>query len=190
MGTATLRPSSDPATTSETGMGILSRLTGLFSPAEHAVREADREFCTGVWRQHHDRFMRAVDRFYETAVALGRETGDSTEAAQDAGEQIAALTAPLNEAAGQVTELTRRLHGRWPVEGLVVPAGVRSACGPLPEKLSQAATKAAEAGQAAAMARIAVRTGQDPAAPTAAATRFVGDVTALIDECTRLDAAS
>ena len=40
------------------------------------------------------------------------------------------------------------------------------------------------------MARIAVRTGQDPASPTAAAARFVDDVTALIDECTRLDAAS
>lgn len=171
-------------------MGILSRLTGLFSPVEHAAREADREFGTGVWRQHHDRFMRAVDRFYETAVALGRETGDVAKDFPAASEQIAALTAPLNEAAEQVTQLTRRLHARWPVEGLVVPAGVRSACGPLPEKLSQAATKAAEAGQAAAMARIAVRTGQDPAAPTAAAARFVGDVTALIDECTRLDATS
>lgn len=195
-----MTPSSDPATTSDPvlQMGFFSRLTGKLSPAGRSAREADRVFGTGLWRQHHDRFMRAVDRFYETAVALGREADSAADSAEGsaashaadhpATERIAALTTTLNAHADAVTELTRRLHARWPLDGVVVPAQVRTACGPLPERLSQAATKASEAGQAAALTRIAVRTGQDPAAQCATAARFVDDVTALIEECLRLEA--
>lgn len=148
--------------------------------------KTDDVYGTGVWRQHRDRFNRAVDRFYTTARHLHEEATD-----HDVAKRIAALTHTLNELAGQVDECVRVLHARVPVNEQTIPASVRDKVGAVPELLSRAATKVAEAAQAAAMARVHVRAsvqsgGGDTSAEVpgvSAAEQYVDDAKQLVDQC-------
>lgn len=163
--------------------------------------QPDDLYGTGVWRQHRDRFNRAVDRFFVTVSRLHEEVhagAGSNAGAQDphvaAAEQLAALTHTLNQVAQQVDDCARTLHTHVPVNEQTIPAQVRTQVGTLPELMSRAATKAAEATQAAAMVRAQVRTtsggvaensGTDAGqvAGVSAAQKYVGDAARLVEEC-------
>ena len=181
--------------------------------------QPDDLYGTGVWRQHRDRFNRAVDRFFVTASRLheevnagaggaGKEAGAGSNAgAQDdhvrAAESLASLTHTLNQVAQQVDDCARTLHTRVPVNEQTIPAQVRTQVGTLPELMSRAATKVAEAAQAAAMVRAQVRTtsggvteksatdetsqaGPAEVTGVSAARRYVDDAASLVDECHRI----
>lgn len=144
----------------------------------------DERLGTGLWRQHHDRFLRAVDRFYAIAVDL-RTTAGSLSGAADAAELVAQQTLVLNGLADRISTLTETVHARFPLAGLVVPAEVRAQVGQLPALLSKAAGKTAEAGQAAAMARAALRAGSDPLPAARSARSYAADAATLVDACER-----
>lgn len=167
---------------------------GASAGNQHRTGDPDVDLGTGLWRQHHDRFARAVDRFYETAVAVQKDAdiaagstaleGDNSIAVARAAETLARLTAVLGGEAGRVENLVADLHARFPLAGQVVPAEVRSHVGDLPELLSRAARTAAEAGQAASMARVAIRTGTDPLGAARSAETYAAKVGDLVEACT------
>ena len=182
-------------------MGIARFFQGL----RKKEPQPDDLYGTGVWRQHRDRFNRAVDRFFVTASRLHEEVNaggagkgaGTLEAHVQAAESLAALTHTLNQVAQQVDDCARTLHAHVPVNEQTIPAQVRTQVGTLPELMSRAATKVAEAAQAAAMVRAQVRTtsggvaensatvpGQVPG--VSAAQNYVGDATRLAEECHRI----
>jgi hypothetical protein len=189
-------------------MGLWSRLRSAVGSGRAPRVHPDDRYGTGLWRQHRDRFNRAVDRFYVTAVALREEADircardassaedDPTGAAgtarrqqtavADAAEMIAQQTIILNALAERFDALAARAHAEHPVAGLVIPAATRSQLADLPELMSKAAAKVAEACQAGAMARAAVRTGADPTHPSSAARAYVADAADLVARCERL----
>lgn len=156
----------------------------------------DQLYGTGLWRQHRDRFNRAVDRFYATAAALHEESAHAPQA-----ETLAQQTLRLNELSTAVDSAARAAQAAFPTAGMVLPSAVRSQVGQLPELLSRAALKTAEAAQAAAMTRAYIRAGPahvsgtasdtergdgDAAAATASAVQYVDDAERIVAECTRL----
>lgn len=180
-------------------------LAKFFQGLRKKEPQPDDLYGTGVWRQHRDRFNRAVDRFFVTASRLHEETqaGTTQDAHAHAAEQIAALTHTLNQVAQQVDHCARTLHTHVPVNEQTIPAQVRTQVDTLPELMSRAATKVAEAAQAAAMVRAQVRTTSggvtensetdetSPAGPAevagvSAAQRYVDDAARLVDECHRI----
>lgn len=181
-------------------------LAKFFQGLRKKEPQPDDLYGTGVWRQHRDRFNRAVDRFFVTASRLHEETqaeAKTSEAHVQAAEQIAALTHTLNQVAQQVDNCARTLHTHVPVNEQTIPAQVRTQVGTLPELMSRAATKVAEAAQAAAMVRAQVRTtsggvtensetdensqaGPAEVAGVSAARRYVDDAARLVDECHRI----
>ena len=182
-------------------MGIARFFQGL----RKKEPQPDDLYGTGVWRQHRDRFNRAVDRFFVTASRLHEEVqaGATQDAHVQAAEQIAALTHTLNQAAQQVDDCARTLHTHVPVNEQTIPAQVRTQVGTLPELMSRAATKVAEAAQAAAMVRAQVRTtsggvtensvtdenseaGPAEVAGVSAAHTYVDDAVRLVEECHRM----
>lgn len=139
-----------------------------------------------------------ASRLHEEAQA-----GATQDAHVQAAEQIAALTHTLNQAAQQVDDCARTLHTHVPVNEQTIPAQVRTQVGTLPELMSRAATKVAEAAQAAAMVRAQVRTtsggvtensvtdenseaGQAEVAGVSAAHTYVDDAVRLVEECHRM----
>ena len=182
-------------------MGIARFFQGL----RKKEPQPDDLYGTGVWRQHRDRFNRAVDRFFVTASRLHEEVqaGATQDAHVQAAKQIAALTHTLNQAAQQVDDCARTLHTHVPVNEQTIPAQVRTQVGTLPELMSRAATKVAEAAQAAAMVRAQVRTtsggvtensvtdenseaGPAEVAGVSAAHTYVDDAVRLVEECHRM----
>lgn len=182
-------------------MGIARFFQGL----RKKEPQPDDLYGTGVWRQHRDRFNRAVDRFFVTASRLHEEAqaGATQDAHVQAAEQIAALTHTLNQAAQQVDDCARTLHTHVPVNEQTIPAQVRTQVGTLPELMSRAATKVAEAAQAAAMVRAQVRTtsggvtensvtdenseaGPAEVAGVSAAHTYVDDAVRLVEESHRM----
>ncbi|WP_293879144.1 hypothetical protein [uncultured Brevibacterium sp.] len=177
-------------------MGIARFFQGL----RKKEPQPDDLYGTGVWRQHRDRFNRAVDRFFVTASRLHEEVNagaSAQEAHVRAVESLAALTHTLNQVAHKVDDCARTLHTHVPINEQTIPAQVRTQVGTLPELMSRAATKVAEAAQAAAMVRAQVRTtsggvvensatvpGQVPG--VSAAQNYVGDAARLVDECHRM----
>ncbi len=179
-------------------MGLLDRFRKPKAPT------ADDLYGTGLWRQHRDRFNRAVDRFYDTALAVHREhpaesagTGpaagaNATPAAPGASapeppaETLAQLTHTLGEASAAVDAVAQAAQESFPIEGMVLPAPARARVGRLPELLSRAAAKVAEAAQAAAMSRVALRTGGDGLEAAAAAHRYVADAAELVGQCSAI----
>lgn len=155
---------------------------GLFGRVR--VAKPDQLYGTGVWRQNRDRFNRAVDRFYATAAAVHEEAPDSAVAVR-----LAALTHELNEMAQRVDAVAAALHARYPVDSTVVPAHVRAHVGQTPELLTRAAGVVAQAGQAAAMARVSARAGRaaeggaGAESQVRAAERYVADAAELIAAC-------
>lgn len=188
-------------------MGIARFFQGL----RKKEPQPDDLYGTGVWRQHRDRFNRAVDRFFVTASRLHEEVNaggagkgaSAQEAHVQAAESLAALTHTLNQVAQQVDDCARTLHTHVPVNEQTIPAQVRTQVGTLPELMSRAATKVAEAAQAAAMVRAQVRTtsggvtensetdetsqaGPAEVTGVSAARRYVDDAARLVDECHRI----
>ncbi|MDK8346822.1 hypothetical protein QP868_08700 [Brevibacterium sp. UMB1308A] len=180
-------------------------LAKFFQGLRKKEPQPDDLYGTGVWRQHRDRFNRAVDRFFVTASRLHEEAqaGTTQDAHVQAAEQIAALTHTLNQVAQRVDDCARTLHTHVPVNEQTIPAQVRTQVGTLPELMSRAATKVAEAAQAAAMVRAQVRTtsggvtensetdeasqaGPAEVAGVSAARRYVDDAARLVDECHRI----
>lgn len=111
----------------------------------------ERRFGTGLWRQHRDRFSRAVDRFYETTSTLHRDFGDTASAPQI--ELLARLTVTLNELDDRVAALSEAAQREIPLSSLVFPAEGRARLGDVPEHLSRASALVAQAAQSAAMLR-------------------------------------
>ena len=111
-------------------MGLLS----LFRRDRPASPQ--QRWGTGLWRQHRDRFSRAVDRFYTTVSTLHREHGQSAAASQI--EQLAQLTLVLNDLDARIEVLAEICHRAVPLDGLVFPADGRQRLGDLPEHLSRA----------------------------------------------------
>ncbi|GAA3849534.1 hypothetical protein KACC15558_31600 [Brevibacterium ammoniilyticum] len=169
-------------------------------------RRPDKQFGTGLWRHNRDRFLRAVDRYYATAVAIhdaagtdpvsdpeatapdasaptapGQATGAHESAAASARETIMAGTHRLNDLASDVDDLTARLHARWPIDDQVVPGHVRAAVGDSPELLTRASAKVAEAVLAASMVRAGTAEGSALTSVAAATERFITDAADLLD---------
>lgn len=117
----------------------------------------EKRFGTGLWRQHRERFSRAVDRFFETASALHEEHGASDAAAQI--DELAQLTLVLNELDERVAVLAEAAQRAVPLEGLVFPAEGRTRLGDVPERLSRASALVAQALQSAMMLRARLTTG-------------------------------
>ena len=115
----------------------------------------DARLGTGLWRQHRDRFGRAVDRLYTTALQAQKEAPNTPSVLA-----VVELTHRLSELDQRAAGIAEYAHSRWPVEGLVLPADVRRQAGDLPELLSHAASKVSEAAQAAAHVRVSTRQAQ------------------------------
>ena len=162
-----------------------------------AVKDDDR-FGTGLWRHNRDRFIRAVDRYYTTAVALheardsgGSATSVATSAGSSDGEATAASakdpidvivggTHRLNALVDVVDDLTATLHARHPVTGQVVPGPARQAVGDAPELLTKASSKVGEAVLAASMARSDGPSGRSIDSSAEATVRFITDAEELL----------
>ncbi|SMX80564.1 hypothetical protein [Brevibacterium linens] len=165
-----------------------------------AVRDDDR-FGTGLWRHNRDRFIRAVDRYYTTAVALheARDSGGSATSsaasarvedtsdgkataasAKDPIDVIVDGTHRLNALVDVVDDLTATLHARCPVTGQVVPGPTRQVVGDVPELLTKASSKVGEAVLAASMARSEGPTGRSIDSSAEATVRFITDAEELL----------
>lgn len=166
-----------------------------------AIKDDDR-FGTGLWRHNRDRFIRAVDRYYTTALALheARDSGGSatsgatsgaasegssdgeatTTSAKDPIDVIVDGTHRLNALVDVVDDLTATLHARYPVTGQVVPGPVRQAVGEAPELLTKASSKVGEAVLAASMARSDESSGRSIDSSAEATVRFITDAEVLL----------
>lgn len=164
-------------------MGLFSWLRSRASGGDGQPEGSlDARLGTGLWRQHRDRFGRAVDRLYATAVQAQKESPGVP-----AVTAVVELTHRLSELDQRAAHIAEYAHSSWPLEGLVLPADVRQQVGDLPELLSRAAGKVSEAAQAAAHVRVAARQAAETAAgpadaAAASAARFVDDAEALIAE--------
>lgn len=174
--------------------------SGLKKPGRSTSRTgSDQQFGTGLWRHNRDRFIRAVDRYYTTTVAI-HELPASEQSLPASGQSLAADastiidgTQRLNDLVPIVDEITAWLHGHHPVSGQVVPSHTRDIIGDTPEQLTKASAKVAEAVLAASMARTELLAGR-PIGPSAQATqRFISDAAELLDRArgtiTGLDAS-
>ncbi|MDN6378134.1 MAG: hypothetical protein L0K10_04235 [Brevibacterium aurantiacum] len=140
----------------------------------------DQQFGTGLWRHNRDRFIRAVDRYYTTSVAIHKLPSDGQGTSADANT-IVDGTQRLNDLVPVVDEVTAWLHAHHPVTGQVVPSHTCNAVGDTPELLTKASSKVAEAVLAASMARTEIIAGR-PIEPSAKATeRFISDAAQLLE---------
>ena len=180
----------------------------LFSFRRRRADGPDEQFGTGLWRHNHDRFLRAVDRYYTTSLAIHtaapadaagedssptdvavsqptREPGATAPepAAASARDAIMAGTHRLNDLATEIDEITAWLHTHCPVDGQVVPGPARQVVGDTPELLTRASSKVAEAVLAASMARAGTAT----LSSTATATdRYITDAAELLAQVRRI----
>lgn len=166
---------------------------GLRSVFRRDRRSAEeRRFGTGLWRQHRDRFSRAVDRFYETTSTLHRNFGDTASAPQI--EMLAQLTVTLNELDDRVAALTETAQREVPLSSLVFPAEGRARLGDVPERLSRASALVAQAAQSAAMLRAGLVTqpgaaqpgAAQPRAPQSGAARFAESARTYVERADHL----
>jgi hypothetical protein len=134
--------------------------SGLRALLGGASRE-DRFLGRGVWRRAHDRFRRAVDRYHQVIESV------PDGALRDDLERCGARLATCLDAVRVTCE---QAQATWPSEGLEVPG----AAADLHRRLSRAGSTAAQAAQAATMARVAA-----PGAGAAAVQRAVAQVEAL-----------
>lgn len=156
---------------------------GLLSAFRRDRRSPEeKRFGTGLWRQHRDRFSRAVDRFFDTASALHEEHGESDAAAQ-IGE-LAQLTLVLNDLDERVAALAETAQRAFPLEGLVFPADGRARLGDVPERLSRASALVAQALQSATMLR--ARLAMDPQAPSAGSAEYADAARTYVDRAAGL----
>ncbi|WP_228278301.1 hypothetical protein [Brevibacterium limosum] len=171
--------------------------SGLRKKASKTAVKDDDRFGTGLWRHNRDRFIRAVDRYYSTAVALhvargsggtapgaasvGSPDNEATAAsAKDPVDVIVDGTHRLNALVEVVDDLTAALHARHPVTGQVVPGPARRAVGDVPELLTKASSKVGEAVLAASMARSEGPSGRSIDSSAEATVRFISDAGELL----------
>lgn len=130
-------------------MGLFGRKSANRSPAE---------LGGGVWRHDHDRFGRAVDRFYAVVTGIDADLGkpDGTCAPREA---LAALTLQLNDAADRVHRICADAERRAPTDGMTLP-GDQPALLDVQRDVSRAATAVAQAAQGAFLVRVALRDGE------------------------------
>ena len=136
----------------------------------------DQRFGTGLWRHNRDRFLRAVDRYYTTALAL-----HEARTCDDAIDIIVDCTHQLNSLVPVVDDITAALHRTHPVTGQIVPGPARQAVGDAPELLTKASSKVAEAVLAASMARSEVPAGKPIGSSAQATERFISDAEELLE---------
>ena len=156
----------------------------------------DQRFGTGLWRHNRDRFLRAVDRYYTTALALheARTCGDTAESAAASARDATDGTAEhdpidiivdgthrLNSLVPVVDDITAALHRTHPVTGQIVPGPARQALGDAPELLTKASSKVAEAVLAASMARSEAPAGKPIDSSARATERFIFDAEELLE---------
>ncbi|SMX98197.1 hypothetical protein BSP239C_02884 [Brevibacterium sp. 239c] len=155
--------------------------SGLRKPGGSSSRKGpDQQFGTGLWRHNRDRFIRAVDRYYTTSVAIHKLPADGQDPSADANTIIDG-TRRLNDLVPIVDEVTAWLHTNHPVSGQVVPGHTRNAVGDTPELLTKASSKVAEAVLAASMARTEIIADR-PIGPSAKATeRFISEAAQLLE---------
>lgn len=156
--------------------------SGLKKPGRSSRRGPDQRFGTGLWRHNRDRFIRAVDRYYTTAVAIHERSGGDSSAEANT---IIDGTQRLNDLVPSVDGITAWLHTHHPVSGQVVPGHTRNIVGDAPELLTKASSKVAEAVLAASMARTEIIADR-PIGPSAEATeRFITDAAELLERAQR-----
>ena len=136
----------------------------------------DQRFGTGLWRHNRDRFLRAVDRYYTTALAL-----HEARTCDDAIDIIVDGTHRLNSLVPVVDDITAALHRTHPVTGQIVPGPARQALGDAPELLTKASSKVAEAVLAASMARSEAPAGKPIESSARATERFISDAEELLE---------
>lgn len=135
----------------------------------------------GVWRRAHDRFRRAVDRFHQVIepVPPGPER-----------DRLELVGASLAESLDIVRTVCVRAQAQAPSSGLDVPRGPDGRAPDLHRRLSRAGALAAQAAEAAAMCRVALRSAaadgrdaadrRDAAERVTAAERAAGAVRELV----------
>ncbi len=106
-------------------------------------RRAPDPLGEGVWRRVHDRCRRAVDRFHQVIEPVPE--GPVRDGLELVGADLAGLL-------DRVRGLCVAAQAEAPSGGLEIPAGRH---GDLHRSLSRLATAAAQASEAAAMARVA-----------------------------------
>lgn len=142
---------------------IFKRPFGLLSSRRRKRRD-DAELGLGVWRQNHDRFTRAVDRFFEVVVGIDADRGEPDGSCAPR-EELAALTGKLNDEADAVRRICVAGQRRAPTDGMTVPGG-DARLGDIRRDVSKAGAMVAQAAQAALLVRVALRNGETPdAAP-------------------------
>ncbi|GAB3562765.1 hypothetical protein [Spelaeicoccus albus] len=139
------------------------------------------ELGRGAWRHDHDRFGRAVDRFY--AIVGGIDTDRKPDGTCASREALAALTGDLGQAADRVHGICVRAERLAPTDGMALPGGAPEFMD-VQRNLSRAATAVAQAAQAAFMVRAALRTGEP--ADAEPAVRAVREALDLVDRAERL----
>ena len=155
--------------------------SGLRKPGGSSSRKGpDQQFGTGLWRHNRDRFIRAVDRYYTTCVAIHELPAEGQSPSADAN-MIIDGTQHLNDLVPAVDEITGWLHAHHPVSGQVVPGHTRHAIGDTPELLTRASSKVAEAVLAASMARTEIIAGRSISPSAKATERFISDAAQLLD---------
>lgn len=167
--------------------------SGLKKPGRFSSHTGpDQQFGTGLWRHNRDRFIRAVDRYYTTTVAIHELPASGQSLAADANTIIDG-TQRLNDLVPVVDEITAWLHAHHPVSGQVVPSHTRNDVGDTPEQLTKASSKVAEAVLAASMARTEILAGRAIGPSAQATQRFIFDAAELLDRArgtiTGLDAS-
>lgn len=155
--------------------------SGLRKRSSSSSRKGpDQQFGTGLWRHNRDRFIRAVDRYYTTSVAIHKLPAEGQSPSADANTIIDG-TQRLNDLVPVVDEVTAWLHTHHPVSGQVVPGHTRNAVGDTPELLTKASSKVAEAVLAASMARTEIMAGRPIGQSANATERFISDATQLLE---------
>ncbi|TSI19689.1 hypothetical protein [Brevibacterium aurantiacum] len=155
--------------------------SGLRKPGGSSSRKGpDQQFGTGLWRHNRDRFIRAVDRYYTTSVAIHELTAEGRGPSADANTIIDG-TQRLNDLVPVVDEITAWLNTHHPVSGQVVPGHTRNAVGDTPELLTRASSKVAEAVLAASMARTEIIAGRQFGPSAKATERFIADAAQLLE---------
>lgn len=159
-------------------MSLLSRLFGRSAGSGAPAATGPAPLGEGLWRQAHDRFTRAVDRFYEASLAM-----HESQPGIPASELLARQTHRLGALADRVRELCAEAQDRYPASGPTLSGTAARAIPDVPRLLSRAATQIATAAQAATMAR----TGrEDPLGAARAAVRYIDSAAECIGEADRM----
>jgi hypothetical protein len=127
----------------------------------------------GVWRRAHDRFRRAVDRFHQVIEPVPDGP---------VRDRLELVAIDLVDLLDVVRGRCERAQAEAPSAGFEVPRGPTGGGPRLHQRLSRAATLAAQATESAVLARVALRGGRpdDAASLVAGAERAVAAARELL----------